>query len=116
MLEHEGASVHYYTLPWIHAKVRANEMLNLAQRVLEIYCSNECQNLTIPGGGRVGAGMEAKLRTLLLFDSIYSRPTVEDIKKHHVTQTHQLTLFFDNFLHARRNKVKLRAARGGGER
>lgn len=65
MLEHEGASVHYYTLPWIHAKVRANEVLNLAQRVLEIYCSNECQDLTIPGGGRVGAGMEAKLRTLL---------------------------------------------------
>lgn len=112
VLEYQGASVFHYATPWAHAKACATKILNLAQGVMEIYCSDECQNLTIHGDGLIVAGIEAKLRALLLFDSIYSRPTDEDTKKHFVPKSHQFQLLYDNSLRVRRNAVKAR--RNGG--
>ena len=107
VIEHQGASANY-ALPWRHAKARADEILNLAQGVMETYCSDECQDLTIHGGERVDAGIEAKLRTLLLFDSIYSRAFLDDINSYHPLQSHQYKLLFDKFLRVRKDKVKAR--------
>lgn len=96
-------------LPWTHARAQANEMLNIAQRVMETYRSDEFQDLTMHGDERIGAELESKLRTLLLFDSIYSRPTREST---FVSKSHQFRLFFDNSLRVRRDAVNDRRNRG----
>ena len=111
VLEHQGESLQFSAVPWTHAKARADEILNLAQGIMETYCSDECQDLIIHGGERVGAGIEAKLRTLLLFDSVYSRPTYEDTRNQHISPSHRFKLYFDDFLRGKRDRVKARRNR-----
>ena len=74
VLERQGRSDQYHLLPWIQARSRANELLNLARVVLETYDSDECRDLLTPGREGVGAGIEAKLNKLCLFNTIYCRP------------------------------------------
>ena len=91
VVKFQGDSNNCFHVQWAQAKAQANEILNLASRVVEEYDSDECQNL-LSSLEEVGAGIEAKLTTLLSFDSIYSRQTIEDIKIHHYPPHHELYL------------------------
>ena len=93
-------------LRWNQAKARSNEILHHAQAVLDIYDSDECQDLLEPGREDVGASIEAKLRTLLMFDSIFSRLTDHDHERGRTPVHHPFKLSFDAFILARKNQVK----------
>ena len=108
VLEYQGRSDHHYLLSWTKAKIRANEILDLALAVLETYDSDECRDLLVPGREGVGVGIEAKLRTLSLFNTIYSRPTYEDDKNKHSPGNHAFDILFNRFLVDRREDIKAR--------
>ena len=112
ILEHQGRSDQQYLTPWTQAKARAHEILNLAEAVLDYYDSDECQDLVIPGREGVGAGIEIKLRTLSLFDNIYSRPTYEAVKINSSPLTHPFILKFNRFHIARTQKTGARSKEG----
>ena len=91
----QGDSEDCFHVQWGQAKARADEILNLASRVVEKYNSDECQNL-LSSREEVGAGIEAKLTTLLSFDNIHSRQTIEDIRKHHYPPHHEFYLILSD--------------------
>lgn len=103
VVKHQGDSEDCFHVQWAQAKARANEILNLASRVCETYNSDECQNLS-SSHEEVGAGIEAKLTTLLSFDSIYSRQTIEDIRHHYYPPHHEFYLILSD----RNREIKAR--------
>ena len=105
VLEYQGRSNEHHLLPWIQAKSRANEILDLARAVLETYDSDECRDLLIPGNEGVGAGVEAKLRQLCSFNTIYCRPTYEDERGKLGPGNHKFYLLFNEFFAERRENV-----------
>ena len=106
VLEHQGRSDQEHLLSWIQAKSRANEILDLARAVLEIYDSDECRGLLIPGREGVGACVEAKLRKLCSFDTIYRRPSYGDDKRQTCPAAHSFHIMFDQFIVERRENTK----------
>lgn len=106
ILEYQGGSDVSYRVGWIEAKARANQILNLALAVLEAYDSDQRQNLQESGHEGVDTGIEAKLRTLLLFDSIYSRQAIEEAKKELFPRPHTFTSSFERFLLYRKDNSK----------
>ena len=107
MLEDQGKSSNEHRLlPWIQAKSRANEILDLARAVLETYDSDECRDLLVPGRESVGAGVEAKLRKLCSFNTIYSRPTYEIERGQNVPLHHSFYVLFNQFFADRRENIK----------
>ena len=109
LLEKQGPSNTHYRLEWARTKSQANELLNLARAVLEIYESEKCQDLLIPGREGVGAGIEAKLRKLSSFDTIYRRPT-DDAERNHIgpINHHSFCTLFNQFITERRENTKAR--------
>lgn len=106
VLKSQGDSLRSSDVSWTQAKARANEILSLAQAVLEIYEDDDCQNLRIPGREIIGASIEAKLRALHLFDAIYSRPTNLEENRHTIPNSHEFIRSFDRFLVGRKEKTK----------
>ena len=53
-------------------------------------------------------GIETKLTTLLSFNSIYSRPTIEDIRKAHFPGHHLFHVLFNSILNDRNREIKAR--------
>lgn len=107
VLERQGDSKEHHSLRWIQARSRANELLDLAKAVLETYDSDECQDLLIPGREGVGAGIEAKLRKLLSFNTIYSRPTYENERAAQPGPgNHNFYALFNDFTAERRENTK----------
>ena len=75
--------------------------------MLEIYGDDEYQDLAIPERKDVDAGIDANLRALLIFDSIYTRPSYDDgktDKKKH--WPHPFYSSFSDFL-SERKKTKI---------
>lgn len=105
--EHQSPSSLENGLQWAQAKARSNEILTFAQAVLDIYDSDESQDLLEPGRENVGAGIEAKLRTLLLFDSIFSRLTKDETRWNRTPAHHPFKWSFDAFSLAKKNRVKV---------
>ena len=105
--EHQSPDRQDGGLQWAEAKARSNEILSFAQAVLDFYNSDESQDLLEPGRENVGAGIEAKLMTLLLFDSIFSRPTEDDKKWQRGTVHHPFKSSFEAFLLAKKERVKV---------
>ncbi len=103
ILRRQGHSNQYQTVSWTQTKARANEILNLALAVLEVCDSDDYQDLLIPKREGISAGIEARLRTLLLFDSIYSRPNSENMNN---TGNHEFIQSFDRFLRDRKDTLK----------
>lgn len=91
---------------WAQAKARSNEILTFALAVLDIYDNDESQDLLEPGRENVSAGIEAKLRTLSLFDSIFSRLTEDQKSRHWSPVHHAFKSSFDAFLLAKKERVK----------
>ncbi len=110
VLKHQDDSDLCFHLSWTQAKARANEILNLALAVLETYDSDEYQ--AQPGRESVGAGIEAKLRTLLLFDTIWSRPTSTNTETHTDPSNHEFARSFNQFLRDRKDTIKARKRAG----
>ena len=107
VLEHQGSPVEYHQLRWIQAKSRANELLHLAEAVLETYDSDECRDLLIPGREGVGAGIEAKLRKLCSFNTLYCRPTYGDEARGNPGPgNHNFYILFDQFFAERRQNAR----------
>ena len=108
VLKSQGDDLRAGDVSWTQAKARANEILSLAQAVLEIYENDDCQTLRIPGREIVGASIEAKLRALYLFDSIYARPTNLETNSRTIPNSHEFVRSFDRFLVGRKGKTKAR--------
>ena len=105
VLEYQGRSDEHHLLPWIQANSRANDILDLARAVLETYDSDECQDLLIPGREGVGAGVEAKLRKLCAFHTIYGRPYVDEGSLRS-PRDHDFYILFNQFINERRENTK----------
>lgn len=105
--EHQSSSSLERGLQWAQAKARSNEILTFAQAVLDIYDSDESQDLLEPGRENVGARIEAKLRTLLLFDSIFSRLTKDETRWNRTPVHHPFKSSFYAFSLAKKNRVKV---------
>ena len=106
VLKRQGRSNEYQFGSWIQTKSRANEFLDLARVVLETYDSDKCRDLLIPGREGVGAGVEAKLNKLSLFNTIYCRPSYEDQLSNTVPGNHTFYILFNQFLAERRENTK----------
>ena len=106
VLEYQGRSDHSHLLPWSQASDLAAHILDLARAVLEIYESEKYQDLTFPGREGVDAGIEAKLRTLLLWNRIHSRPTYEDTKNGRLAGSHSFWFSLGNFFSRRKEEAK----------
>ena len=106
VLEYQDRSDMHHLLPWTQAKSRANDILDLSRAVLESYDSDECRDLLIPGHEGVGAGVEAKLRKLCSFNTIYSRPSFENEKQKTSPGNHSFYILFNQFLTERRENTK----------
>lgn len=87
-------------------KARALEILTLAQAILDMYDGDESQNVPEPGPEDVSAGIEDKLRKLLLFDSIFSRLSIDETRWKREPVHHSFKWSFDAFLRARKDKAK----------
>ena len=108
ILKHQGEANHCFLASWELAKARANEILNLALEVLQIYESDGYRDLHVPGREGVGAGIEAKLRTLSLFESIFTRPTADDVKGARHPYDHEFHIRYVHFLRRRRYETTVR--------
>ena len=106
VLEYQGNSDKHHHLPWTQAKSRANDILDLARAVLETYDSDECRDQLIPGREGIGAGVEAKLRKLCSFHTIYCRPTIVDETSKHRPPDHDFYILFNRFINERRETTK----------
>ena len=107
VLEHQGRHDEYRNLRWIQAKSRADELLHLAEAVLETYDSDECRDLLIPGREGVGAGIEAKLRKLCSFNTLYCRSTHSDeLRGNPGPGNHKFYVLLDQFFAERRENAK----------
>lgn len=106
LLERQGHSNHHYMFQWTQAKSRANELLDLARAVLETYDSDECRALLVPGREGVGASIEAKLRKLCSFNTIYCRPTYDNGRSQSAFDNHSFHELFEQFIGERREIVK----------
>ena len=107
LLAYQGPSDRSYLVPWSQAKSQANKILNFAQAILEIYESEECQNLIKTGHENVGVGVEFKLRTLLSFGDIYGRPTSKEWYDGHTPRPHEFVILFSDFLSRRKREINL---------
>ena len=108
VLKHQGDVNHSNHASWEQAKARANEILNLALEVLQIYESDEYRDLHVPGREGVGAGIEAKLRTLSLFESIFTRPTANDVQKDRLPSNHGFYYSYSDFLRQKRYEITVK--------
>ena len=106
VIKYQGDSTAYHLAQWATAKSRAYEILNLALLALDNYRSDECQNLLSFGHEDVVAGIEAKLTTLLSFDSIHSRLRQNDEFHRGLPLHHEFKQSFEYFLRARRGDIK----------
>ena len=103
LLEYQGNSDKHHHLPWTQAKSRANEILDLAGAVLETYDSDE---LLLPRHEGVGAGIEAKLRKLCSFNTIYCRPTYANEREIPGPGNHNFYILFNQSVNERRENTK----------
>ena len=107
LLAYQGPGDRSYLVPWSQAKSQANKILNFAQAVLEIYESEECQNLIKTGHENVGVGVEFKLRTLLSFGDIYGTPTSKEWSDGHTPRPHEFVISFSDFLSRRKRETNI---------
>ena len=110
VLENQGSTDTSDLPSWTQAKVRAKEILHLAQAVLETYDSDEFQGLVHAGSEGIDAGIEAKMSTLALFERIYCRPTNADITNKKFPLCHPFDRALSEFFLRRKNKIKARKA------
>ena len=106
VLEHQGDSHMNMNVAWVQAKFRANEILDLASAVLEAYDSNECQDLLVPGREGVRPGIEAKLRKLASFNTIYCRPSYEEQRSNTGPGNHTYCALLNQFFAERMENTK----------
>ena len=107
LLEHQGEPRMFEPLTWRQARSRSNEILDLATAVLETYDSDECRDLLVPGREGVDAGVEAKLRKLCSFNTIYCRPTQGDENRgNRGPGNHKFYVLLDQFFAERRENAK----------
>ncbi len=108
ILESQGTIRDYELLPWEQAKAKANEILNLGEAALEIYDSYGCDELISPEREGVSAGIEARLRILGSFETIYSRPSDNDRQTGRTPSCHTFKRAFNIFYHTRRKGIEAR--------
>ena len=106
LLEHQGHANYHYSYQWVQVKSRANELLDLARAVLDIYDSDKCRDLLVPGREGVGASIEAKLRKLCSFNTIYCRPTYDNERIQTTPDNHPFLTLFEQFIGERREITK----------
>ena len=97
LLVYQGEPYLHKRTQWNQAKSLANEILSIAQAVLDILESEECQNSIINGHENIGIVVELKLRALLPFDYIYGRVTMEEWKAALHPPRHDLGKSFSSF-------------------
>ena len=79
--------------PWEEAKQRASTFQDLGVEIVDL-CTGIKDEL-VSWEGTIGSAIEAKIKTLLLFDDIYARPTLWQDKEKLSPESHVLRKVFE---------------------